>query len=129
MHRCCWPLATVSGAMHDPATVSANPASIVSGTLADHRIQLTTVTGTPIASNDDWPSNTNAAEMTQLGIAPAHPKEAALLLTLDPAPPIPRSSPAWAARRASTWWRCMRCRDVPRIRRATLVGVKVNGID
>jgi hypothetical protein len=59
----------------------------VTGTLADPQIQLTTVTGTPIASNDDWQTNSNAGEISQLGMAPVHPKEAALMVTLQPNTP------------------------------------------
>ena len=36
----------------------------------------------PIATSDDWPNNSNAAEIVTSGLAPTNPKEAALLLPL-----------------------------------------------
>jgi len=56
----------------------------VSGTLDNPKITLTTVTGQLVASNDDWGSAANAAEIQALGRAPKHPNEAAILATLDP---------------------------------------------
>jgi len=52
--------------------------------LANPRLRVTTVTGEPIADNDDWGQAANAADLQALGYAPAHPQEAALLLTLHP---------------------------------------------
>ncbi|MCB1771106.1 MAG: cadherin-like domain-containing protein [Candidatus Competibacteraceae bacterium] len=52
--------------------------------LANPRLRVTTVTGDPIAENDDWQQAPNAAELERLGYAPAYPQEAALLLTLNP---------------------------------------------
>jgi len=40
--------------------------------------------GTPIATNDNWGSNTNAGEIAASGLAPLYPSEAALLVNLDP---------------------------------------------
>jgi hypothetical protein len=59
----------------------------VSGTLANPRIALTTVTGTPVASNDDWQTNTNAGDISARGLAPSNPLESALLITLQPNTP------------------------------------------
>jgi hypothetical protein len=39
---------------------------------------------TPLASNDDWKTNANAAEMIASGIAPTDDLEAALLIRLEP---------------------------------------------
>lgn len=66
-----------------PSMASLNPP--VPNTLANP--ELTLYTGsTPVASNDDWEHATNAADMQASGIAPAHPREAALLTTLNPGP-------------------------------------------
>jgi hypothetical protein len=37
-----------------------------------------------IATNDDWQTNANAADITATGFAPTNPRESALLVTLDP---------------------------------------------
>jgi len=39
---------------------------------------------TPLASNDDWETASNATAISASGIAPTHPQEAALLVTLQP---------------------------------------------
>lgn len=59
----------------------------VTGVLADPQITLTQVNGTPIASNNNWQDNANQAEIVATGRAPADPKEAALLVTLQPNTP------------------------------------------
>ncbi|MCB1776336.1 MAG: hypothetical protein KDI50_02760 [Candidatus Competibacteraceae bacterium] len=56
----------------------------VPGVLPDPRFTLTTVDGQVIASNDNWGDADNAAELQALGYAPSDPREAALLITLDP---------------------------------------------
>jgi hypothetical protein len=40
--------------------------------------------GTQLASNDDWKTNANAADITASGIAPNDDLEAALLIRLEP---------------------------------------------
>jgi uncharacterized protein YaiE (UPF0345 family) len=37
-----------------------------------------------IATNDDWQSAANAADLVAAGFAPSHPQESAILITLDP---------------------------------------------
>jgi hypothetical protein len=37
-----------------------------------------------IATNDDWGSAANAAQIQASGLAPAHPLESAILVTLPP---------------------------------------------
>ena len=55
----------------------------VPGVLANP--MLTLYSGaTPIASNDDWGSNTNAAAIQATGVAPTNALESALLITLNP---------------------------------------------
>ena len=59
----------------------------VTGALSNPAIRLTTVSGQPVAANDNWQSGANAAEIQSLGMAPSDFREAALLLTLDPQTP------------------------------------------
>lgn len=59
----------------------------VAGTLANPNITLTKVTGEFVASNDNWQDGPSAGEILALGRQPAHPNEAALLLTLEPNTP------------------------------------------
>jgi photosystem II stability/assembly factor-like uncharacterized protein len=42
---------------------------------------------TLVASNDDWGTSANAADMTASGFAPNHPKESAVMMPFDPAAP------------------------------------------
>lgn len=51
--------------------------------LQDPILELS-ASGGPLASNDNWPANSNAAEIQMSGLAPANPNEAALLLFLEP---------------------------------------------
>jgi hypothetical protein len=39
---------------------------------------------TPLVANDNWPDNSNAAEIVATGLAPANTQESALLVTLAP---------------------------------------------
>jgi hypothetical protein len=55
----------------------------VTGVLADPTLQLFSGQ-TVIASNDDWGSASNAAEIQASTLAPVNPKEAAILSTLNP---------------------------------------------
>ena len=57
----------------------------IPGVLANPTITLVRSSDqTVVASNDDWASATNAAQLTAEGFAPSHPNEAALLVTLQP---------------------------------------------
>ncbi len=57
----------------------------VSGTVANPSLILLNSSGTVIATNDDWASDSAAAaELTAEGLAPGNPKEAATQLLLDP---------------------------------------------
>lgn len=62
----------------------------VTGVLADPLLTLTTVTGAPVATNDNWSENTNASEIAIVGAAAgAFPlgsgsRDAVLLVTLAP---------------------------------------------
>ncbi len=54
------------------------------GTLADPVLSLYDSSGILIATNDDWESNPNAANLLAEGLAPGNASEAALLETLPP---------------------------------------------
>jgi hypothetical protein len=47
-------------------------------------LRLTTASGTTIATNDDWQSAPNAAQISQQGFAPSNALESAILVTLAP---------------------------------------------
>ena len=55
----------------------------VTGVLANPKLQLYSGQ-TVIASNDDWGTSTNAADITATGLAPVNPLESAILITLQP---------------------------------------------
>ena len=61
---------------------SLGPAGLANP-LADPAIQVFS-SQTSIATNDDWTTSPDALEIQSLGFAPAHAKEAAVLLTLQP---------------------------------------------
>jgi hypothetical protein len=52
--------------------------------LLDPTLQLNASGGVLIASNDNWPENSNAAEITSTGLAPLNSNEPALLLSVAP---------------------------------------------
>ena len=56
----------------------------IANPLANPTLRLTTATGTAIATNDDWGQAPNAQQIQQLGFAPAHAQESAILVTLAP---------------------------------------------
>jgi hypothetical protein len=56
----------------------------ISNPLADPNIDLHDAQGAIVASNNDWGSSPDAAALTATGLAPANPKESALLTTLAP---------------------------------------------
>ena len=64
----------------------ADPPFNVPGTLADPFIRLF-AGATEIASNDNWQSAANAAEVTASGFAPTKAAEAAILTTVNPGVP------------------------------------------
>jgi hypothetical protein len=55
----------------------------VANALQDPTLQLIRINA-QVAVNDDWQSAANAAEMIATGLQPNHPKESAILMTLDP---------------------------------------------
>lgn len=54
------------------------------GALQDPYLELHGASGNGIASNDDWQSGTQVNELVASGIAPTHPNEAAMIVTLAP---------------------------------------------
>jgi hypothetical protein len=52
--------------------------------LQDPTLDLNVSGGDLIASNDNWPENSNTAEIMTSGLAPVNPNEAALLLSVAP---------------------------------------------
>jgi hypothetical protein len=57
----------------------------VSNTLLDPTLELRDENGTLMRSDNDWQDDPNqAAELTSAGLAPSHPKEAAIAATLPP---------------------------------------------
>ena len=57
----------------------------VTGVLADPMLELhRSSDNSVIATNDDWGTSANASDIQATGLAPADPKEAAILMTLDP---------------------------------------------
>ena len=63
-------------------SLGGGPAPI-SDALADPTLSLVDSQGTTISSNDNW-QDSQAAELSALGLAPGEPLEAALLITLPP---------------------------------------------
>jgi sugar lactone lactonase YvrE len=62
-------------------------ATAVSGALADPELDLYDTNGTPVASNDDWQSNTDSTQVpavTSSGLQPADAKESAFVKDLAP---------------------------------------------
>jgi lysophospholipase L1-like esterase len=73
---------------NQPKTVlvrARGPSLPLTGTLANPTLKLFSKQ-TLIAANDDWQNAVNAAAIQATGKAPSHPKEAALLVTLEPGP-------------------------------------------
>jgi len=57
----------------------------ITGALQNPTMQLVRISdNTTIASNDDWQSASNAAQIQSSGFAPSHPNEAAIIITLQP---------------------------------------------
>ena len=56
----------------------------VGDALQDPTLELRDSAGGLLASNDNWPDNSNAAEIIASGLAPTNVKESALLVTITP---------------------------------------------
>jgi autotransporter-associated beta strand protein len=56
----------------------------LSGRLADPTLELRDSAGALLFSNDDWTQSSQAQEIMQSGLAPAHEHEAAIIATLSP---------------------------------------------
>jgi hypothetical protein len=54
----------------------------VSGPLSDPMVTVYDANGAPIASNDNWQSDTNNVDLQKNGLAPSNPLESALVLHL-----------------------------------------------
>ena len=55
--------------------------------LDDTTVEVVDANGNAISSNDDWAQSPHAAEIQQIGLAPTHPKESAVMLpSLQPGP-------------------------------------------
>jgi hypothetical protein len=52
--------------------------------LLDPTLELNGSDGSLVAANDNWPGNSNAAEILASGLAPANPNESAILLSVAP---------------------------------------------
>jgi predicted outer membrane repeat protein len=60
------------------------PSLPVNGTLADPILQVYNSVGTLLAENDNWRTNSNAADIENTGVAPTKDAEAAILRSLAP---------------------------------------------
>lgn len=56
----------------------------VNGALEDPIIELYDGSGSPVRDNDDWQDSDQAAEIAATGVAPASPRESAVVVTLEP---------------------------------------------
>ena len=57
---------------------------LIAGALADPTLELFNGTGQLMATNDNWQSGGQSAEIAITGLAPSHPLEPALIVTLQP---------------------------------------------
>jgi len=74
----------ISGSGPQTVVIRARGPSLgVAGALADPTLLLVPASG-PAMVNDDWGTAGNAATLAASGFAPAHPKESAMLITLNP---------------------------------------------
>jgi hypothetical protein len=60
------------------------PSSGLSGALQDPTLELRNAQGALLASNDDWQTSPEAAQIAATPLAPQNPKEPAILRTLAP---------------------------------------------
>jgi hypothetical protein len=79
----------ISGSAAKTVVVRAIGPSLASygvpGSLPNPQLQIVRQSdGTTIATNDDWQSHANAAQVQAAGFAPAHPLESAIYITLPP---------------------------------------------
>jgi hypothetical protein len=75
----------VTGTHSKPVLLrGVGPSLALEGKLADPVLELHDSAGAVIATNDDWGTNDDAQAIIDTGLAPADPKESALLVTLDP---------------------------------------------
>lgn len=56
----------------------------VAGALGDPTVTVFDAAGVPIATNDNWQTDPNSAQVTAKGLAPSNAAESALFLTLSP---------------------------------------------
>lgn len=75
----------IQGSAPQTVVVRARGPSLgVAGALADPTLTLVPADGSPAIVNDDWGTAANAAQLQSIGYQPAHPKESAILITLNP---------------------------------------------
>jgi len=70
-----------------PQTVvvrARGPSTGIGGALADPLLTIVPAAGGPNLVNDDWQTDPNAAALLASGFQPGNPKEAAILVTLNP---------------------------------------------
>lgn len=65
-----------------PSLAKANPP--VSGALSDPQLELRDADGNLMATNDNWQEGAQAQQISDTGLAPSDPKEAAILASLNP---------------------------------------------
>lgn len=56
----------------------------VANSLGDPTLELHDASGNTIASNDDWQQGSSAAQLQSEGLAPVHPSESAIQVTVNP---------------------------------------------
>jgi hypothetical protein len=77
----------VQGSAAKPVIVRAIGPSLtpfISGALADPTLELRNSSGVLLASNDNWSSSAQAAQITASSLAPSSNKESAIMTTLNP---------------------------------------------
>lgn len=75
----------VTGTQGKPVIVRAiGPSLSLPGKMLDPTLELHNSAGAIIASNDNWGQSANSAAIADSGVAPTHPSESAVLMTLAP---------------------------------------------
>lgn len=75
----------VTGAQGKTVIVRAvGPSLPLPGKMLDPTLELHNAAGAMIAINDNWEQSANSAAIIESGVAPAHPAESAILMTLAP---------------------------------------------
>jgi hypothetical protein len=64
--------------------VGPSVAHLVPGTLSDPTLDLINASGQTVATNDNWGSSAQRADITGSGVAPAHAAESAIVASLAP---------------------------------------------